>query len=47
VRPVDGISDSREESYEIALPAADHPRVVVLRATDQLGNVATVRIDVP
>lgn len=47
IPPVDGISDSREETYEIALPAAAGPRVVVLRATDQLGNVATVRIDVP
>jgi sugar lactone lactonase YvrE len=47
VRPIDGINDSHEESYEIALPAAAGPRVVVLRATDQLGNVATVRIDVP
>jgi sugar lactone lactonase YvrE len=47
VYPADGISDSREESYEIPLAPAEGPRVVVLRATDQLGNVATLRIDVP
>ena len=45
----DGIADSLEESYEIALPAARSagPRIVVLRATDSLGNVATARVDVP
>jgi hypothetical protein len=49
VHPVDGIADSLEESYEIALPAAraTGPRIVVLRATDSLGNVATARVDVP
>jgi len=47
IHPVDGIADSLEESYEIPLPPAAGPRVVVLRATDQLGNVATARIDVP
>jgi hypothetical protein len=49
VHPVDGIADSLEESYEIALPPAKGggPRIVVLRATDLLGNVATARVDVP
>lgn len=49
VPPRDGISDSREEQYEITLPpqAAPGPRTVVLRATDILGNVSTVRVDVP
>jgi len=49
VHPADGIADSLEESYEIALPAARSagPRIVVLRATDSLGNVATARVDVP
>jgi hypothetical protein len=49
VHPSDGIADSLDESYEIPLPAARGagPRVVVLRATDSLGNVATARVDVP
>jgi hypothetical protein len=47
VHPRDGIADSAEETYEIPLPAAPAARVVVLRATDLLGNVATARVDVP
>lgn len=48
VHPVDGIADSREESYEIPLPPSKgRPRIVVLRATDLLGNVATARVDAP
>jgi sugar lactone lactonase YvrE len=49
VAPVDGIGDSVEESYEIAIGKTDSPgpHVVVLRAIDQLGNVATARVDVP
>jgi sugar lactone lactonase YvrE len=49
VHPADGIADSLEESYDIPLPAArgTGPRVVVLRASDSLGNVATARVDVP
>ena len=49
VHPLDGISDSREESYEfsIALESGSGPHVVVLRAFDQLGNAATARVDVP
>jgi hypothetical protein len=49
VRPVDGIADSLEESYEITLPpaAGPVPRIVVLRAADSLGNVSTARVDVP
>lgn len=39
--PVDGLSDSLEERYEIALPADADPTRVVLRATDLLQNVAT------
>jgi sugar lactone lactonase YvrE len=49
VHPADGIADSLEESYDIPLPAARAagPRIVVLRATDSLGNVSTARVDVP
>jgi outer membrane protein assembly factor BamB len=48
VHPVDGIADSLEESYEIPLPpGTGRPRIVVLRATDLLGNVATARVDAP
>jgi outer membrane protein assembly factor BamB len=49
VQPVDGIADSLEEAYDFPLPPAkgSGPRIVVLRASDLLGNVATARVDVP
>jgi hypothetical protein len=48
VHPIDGIADSLEEAYEILPPpSAGRPRILVLRATDLLGNVATARVDVP
>jgi sugar lactone lactonase YvrE len=47
VHPRDGIADSLEETFEIPLRAALSGQVVVLRATDLLGNVATARVDVP
>lgn len=49
VYPIDGINDSREETYQFPVPAAEgqRPRVVVLRVSDQLGNVTTGRVDVP
>ena len=48
VHPTDGIADSLEESYEVPVPAgAGRARIVVLRATDLLGNVATARVDLP
>jgi outer membrane protein assembly factor BamB len=49
VEPVDGIADSLEERYEITLPPAREagPGIVVLRASDLLGNAATARLDVP
>lgn len=49
VYPVDGIDDSSEETYDFPVPPADAPgaRVVVLRVSDRLGNVATGRVDVP
>ena len=49
VHPVDGIADAPEERYEIAVPAAAGAaaRMMVLRATDLLGNVSTFRVDLP
>jgi hypothetical protein len=41
------IAASLEETCEIPLPAAALGRVVVLRATDLLGNLAAARVDVP
>jgi hypothetical protein len=47
VHPVDGINDAREESYEIAPGAFGDtgPHILVVRATDVLGNVATARVE--
>jgi hypothetical protein len=48
VHPVDGINDAREESYEFSPRLAPPgPHIVIVRATDLLGNVATARIEVP
>jgi hypothetical protein len=56
VYPEDGIADARVESYRIEVPAPPQPapvkgplprRLVVLRASDVLGNVATVKVDLP
>ncbi|MGE0454104.1 MAG: hypothetical protein AB7O37_17705 [Vicinamibacteria bacterium] len=47
IHPQDGINDALEEAYEfdVALePGA--AQVVVVRATDQLGNVGTARVEV-
>jgi hypothetical protein len=41
VYPVDGLSDSREEVYEIRLASAADRARLVIRATDVLNNVAT------
>jgi sugar lactone lactonase YvrE len=41
VYPADGLSDSREEVYEIKLPSAADRARLVIRATDVLQNVAT------
>jgi hypothetical protein len=49
VHPVDGINDALEEVYEIPtseLPPPG-PHMVVVRATDLLGNVSTGRVQVP
>lgn len=46
VHPVDGINDAPEETYEITLgELAPGPHVVVVRATDSLGNLATARVE--
>ena len=41
--PIDGLLDSREERFELALEAGAKSPVVV-RATDALGNVATAML---
>ena len=49
VYPRDGINDALEETYDI--PALDltgpRPHIVVVRASDLLGNLATGRVEVP
>jgi outer membrane protein assembly factor BamB len=50
VHPEDGIADALSESYRVQLPARAERggrRLVVLRASDLLGNVATARVDMP
>jgi outer membrane protein assembly factor BamB len=49
VHPTDGISDTTDESYEFqpALPAGAGPHMVVVRAMDLLGNVASARVELP
>ncbi len=49
VHPLDGINDSLEETYEVRLERLPEPgpHIVVLRVTDQLGNVATGRVETP
>jgi hypothetical protein len=50
VHPEDGIADATSESYKVALAPPPEPRgrrLVVLRASDLLGNLATTRVDLP
>jgi hypothetical protein len=48
VHPEDGIADSTSESYRISVPSVPRGRrLVVLRASDILGNAATARVDLP
>ena len=49
VHPEDGINDSREETYDITpdLPESSGSRVLVVRAKDRLGNVATAQVEIP
>lgn len=42
--PVDGVADSREERYELALPAGTDPARVMIRATDVMQNVSTASV---
>jgi hypothetical protein len=46
VTPVDGVADSREETFEFRL-VAPLPAAIVVRATDAFGNVALARISIP
>ena len=49
VHPRDGINDDLEETYDITLRdlAGPSPHMVVVRASDLLGNLATGRVEVP
>jgi hypothetical protein len=49
VHPRDGINDAVEESYEIVLRdlSGPAPHIVVVRASDLLGNLSTGRVEVP
>ncbi|HYT75349.1 MAG TPA: hypothetical protein VEL79_11410 [Vicinamibacterales bacterium] len=39
--PVDGISDSRREEFEVTLDEGEAARSIIIRATDAMNNVAT------
>jgi hypothetical protein len=45
--PVDGISDSRVEHYELVLDGELGERGVTLRASDAMNNVETIHVDAP
>jgi hypothetical protein len=47
VFPVDGIADSREEHYELAIDGELGERGVTLRANDTMNNVATTHVNAP
>ena len=47
VFPVDGIADSRDEHYELAVDGELGDRGLTLRATDSMNNVATAHVDAP
>jgi hypothetical protein len=47
VFPVDGIADSREEHYELAVDGELGERGLTLRASDSMNNVATTHVDAP
>jgi hypothetical protein len=47
VFPVDGIADSREEHYELAVEGELGERGLTLRASDSMNNVETVHVPAP
>jgi len=47
VFPVDGIADSRDEHYELAIDGELGDRGVTLRASDTMNNVSTMHVDAP
>jgi len=47
VFPVDGIADSRNEHYELAVDGELGERGVTVRATDSMNNVSTAQVDPP
>lgn len=48
IHPTDGISDTPEETYEFAPETTTPgPHMVVVRAMDLLGNVASARVEIP
>jgi hypothetical protein len=47
VFPRDGIADSRNERYEVALDTDVGSRGVTLRASDSMNNVSTTHVDAP
>jgi hypothetical protein len=47
VFPVDGIADSREEHYELAVDGELGERGLTLRASDSMNNVETAHVDAP
>ncbi len=42
--PADGVADSREERYELTLPAGTDPSRVMIRAADAMQNVSTMAV---
>ena len=47
VFPVDGIADSKDEHYELAIDGELGDRGVTLRANDTMNNIATMHVDAP
>ena len=47
VFPVDGIADSREEHYDLAIDGELGDRGLTLRASDSMNNSATTHVDPP
>ena len=47
VFPVDGIADSREEHYELAIDGELGERGLTLRASDSMNNIETINVAAP